>query len=98
MLRKAASTKGKVWGKRWKACSVAGNSMLNKPYSRNKRKQSKACPDKNSLSTSSNIRAGETCSNKGASVRIGACVWASMEKPNLAAKRIARSMRTGSSR
>ncbi len=55
-------------------------------------------PERNSFSTSSNSRAGGTPSSKYASRRIGASVSGSMEKPSFAAKRTARSMRTGSSR
>ena len=79
------------------SASASGNRYLNKPYSRSNLKVSTPLPLPSNLRTSSNKRAGGIWSNKCAISLIGAAVSASIEKLSLAAKRIARSMRTGSS-
>ncbi|MNY30293.1 hypothetical protein D3C86_1643920 [compost metagenome] len=84
-------------GSRLRAAALAGNSGANRPYSQSRSKVRSPWPARNSLRTSSNRREAGMSLSRWASWRIGAALCFSMSKPSLAAKRTARSMRTGSS-
>ncbi|MNF92162.1 hypothetical protein D3C84_747990 [compost metagenome] len=79
------------------ASALAGNNGSNNCRSTSISKVSAACPERNSFNTSSNKRADGISRNIGARPRIGRALCFSMPKSSLAAKRTARSMRTGSS-
>ncbi|MNP22288.1 hypothetical protein D3C76_1149520 [compost metagenome] len=79
------------------ASALAGNSGSNNCRSTSISNVSAAWPERNSLSTSSNRRADGISRSIGARPRIGRALCFSMPKFSLAAKRTARSIRTGSS-
>ena len=78
--------------------SSSGSRPCDRPCARRLFSVSTAWPDSSSFCISSNRRAGGTFWMRPASFGIGAAVLASIATPTLAARRTARSMRTGSSR
>ena len=80
-----------------KHCWLSGNNQPNRSYSIRASKDFSAWPERNSFKTSSNSLAGGMLPSRKPNFLIGFAVLGSISKPSFARKRIARSMRTGSS-